>query len=55
MSKYGVISGPDFPVFRRNTQIYFVNLRIQSEHRKMWTWNNSVFENFSAVVVLLNQ
>ena len=26
MSKYGVISGPYFPVFRLNTEIYSVNL-----------------------------
>ena len=29
--KYGVISGPCFPVFGLNTEIYGVNLRIQSE------------------------
>ena len=27
MSKYGVISGPYFPVFGLNAEIYFVNLR----------------------------
>ena len=27
LSKYGVISGPFFPVFRLNTEIYGVNLR----------------------------
>ena len=32
VSKYGVISGPYFPVFGLNTEIYFVNLRIQSEY-----------------------
>ena len=31
VSKYGVISGPCFPVFELNTEIYEVNLRIQSE------------------------
>ena len=30
VSKYGVISGPYFPVFGLNTEIYEVNLRIQS-------------------------
>ena len=29
--KYGVISGPCFPVFGRTTEIYRVNLRIQPE------------------------
>ena len=47
VSKYGVISGPYFPVFGLNTEIYFVNLRIQSEYRKIRTRNNSVFEHFS--------
>ena len=28
VSKYGVISGPYFPVSGLNTEIYFVNLRI---------------------------
>ena len=31
MSQYGVISVPYFPVLGLNTEIYFVNLRIQSE------------------------
>ena len=30
-----------------NTEIYFVNLRIQSEYRKIRTRNNSVFGHFS--------
>ena len=47
MSKYGVISGPYFPVFGLNTEIYFRNLGIQSEYRKMRTRNNSVFGHFS--------
>ena len=50
VSKYGVISGPYFPIFGLNTAIYFVNLRIQSEYRKMWTRNNSVFGHFSRSV-----
>ena len=37
MSKYGVFSGPYFPVFRLNTEIYFVNLRIQSKYGKIRT------------------
>ena len=51
MSKYGVISGPYFPVFRLNTEICFVNLRIQSEYRKIRTRNNSVFGHFSRCVL----
>ena len=47
MSKYGAISGPYFPVFGLNAEIYGVNLRIQSECRKIRTRNNSVFGPFS--------
>ena len=46
MPKYGVISGPYFPVFGLN-EIYFVNLRIQSKYRKIRTRNNSIFGHFS--------
>ena len=46
MSKYGVFSGPYFPVFR-HWIIYRVNLRIQSEDVKIWTRENSVFGHFS--------
>ena len=34
-SKYGVISGPYSHVFRLNTESYGVNLRIQSEYKKI--------------------
>ena len=47
ISKYGVISGPYFPVFGVNTEIYGVHLRIQYEYRKIWTRKNSVFGHFS--------
>ena len=47
MSKYGVFSGLYFPVFGMNTETYGVNLRIQSEYRKIRTRKNSVFEQFS--------
>ena len=43
LSKYGVFSGPYFPVFRLNTEIY---LRIQSEYRNIRTRKNSVFGHF---------
>ena len=47
LSKYGVISGLYFPVFGLNTEIYEINLRIQSAYRKIRTRNNSVFGQFS--------
>ena len=47
MYKYGVFCGPYFPAFGLNTKIYFVNLRIQSEYRKIQTRKNSVFGYFS--------
>ena len=46
MSKYGVISGPYFFVFGLNTEIYSLNVSIQSEYRKIRTRNNSVFGHF---------
>ena len=61
MSKYGVISGLYFPVFRLNTEIYcspntgkygdLLNPRIQSEYRKIWTRTNSVFGFISGRVL----
>ena len=45
VAKYGVFSGPYFPVFGLNT--YSVNLRIQSEYRKIQARNHSVFGLFS--------
>ena len=42
--KYGVFSGPYFPVFGLNTEIY---LRVQSEYKKIRTRKNSVFGHFS--------
>ena len=53
VSKYGDFSGPYFLVFRLNTQIYFVNLCIQSEYRKIGTRKNSVFGYFSRSSFLL--
>ena len=50
MSKYGVISGQYFPVSGLNTEIYGVNLRIQSKYGKIRTRKNSVFEHFSRSV-----
>ena len=47
VSNYGVFSDPYFPVFGLNTEIYGVNLRIQSEYRKIRTRKNSVFGHIS--------
>ena len=47
MSKYRVTSRPYFAIFRLNTEIYSVNLRIQSEYRKIRR-NNSAFGHFHA-------
>ena len=47
MSKYGVFSGPYFPVFGLNTVICLTNLCIQSENRKIRTIKNSGFGQFS--------
>ena len=44
VSKYGVFSGPHFPVFRLNTEIYG---NVQSEYRKMCTRKSSVCGHFS--------
>ena len=47
VSKYGVFSGPYFPVFGLNAEIYGVNLPIQSKYGKIRTRKNSVFGHFS--------
>ena len=50
MSKYAVFSGPYFPVFGMNTEIYAVNHHFHSEYRKVRTRKNSVFGRFSRSV-----
>ena len=40
-------SGPYFPVFGLNTAIYSVNIRLQTEYRKIRTRNNFIFGHFS--------
>ena len=42
VSKYGVFSGPYFPVCGLNSERYFVSLRIQSECGKIRTRKSSV-------------
>ena len=52
MSKCGVISGQYFSVFRLNMEIYSVNIRFQSEYRKIQTRNNSVCGPFSRSAIV---
>ena len=52
VSKYGVFSGPYFLVIGLNTEIYGVNLYIQSEYRKIRTRKNSVFGHFSRSAII---
>ena len=40
-------SGPYLPVFGLNTEIYGVNLLIQSGYRKIWTGKYFLFGHFS--------
>ena len=42
-------SGPYFPVFRLNTEIYGVNFRIKSEYRKIRTRKTPYLDIFHAV------
>ena len=51
-SKYGFFFGSYFPVVRLNTEIYSVNLCIQSKHRKIRTRKISIFGHFHAVYLL---
>ena len=50
VSKYGVFSGLYFPLFGLNMGIYSVDLRIQSEYRKIRTRKNSVFGHFTQCI-----
>ena len=50
VSKYGVFSGPYFPLFWMNSENYSLNFRIQSKYRKIWTRKNAVFGHFSRSV-----
>ena len=51
VSKYGVFSGPYYPLFGLNTEIYSVNLRIQSKCRKYGAEKTPYLDTFHAVVV----
>ena len=49
VSKYGVFSGPYFPLFGLNTEIYSVNLRIQSKSGKHGPESSPYLDTFHAV------
>ena len=51
MSKYGVISGPYFPVLGLSIDIYFINLCIQSKYRKIGTRKTPHLDPFYAVEI----
>ena len=51
VSKCGVFLGPCFPVFELNTEIYSVNLRIQSKYGKAQTRKNYVFGHFTQCIL----
>ena len=50
VSKCRVISGPYFPVFGLNTEIYAVNLSIHSENRKFRTEITPHLDSFHGVI-----
>ena len=52
VSKYGVFSGPYFPAFGLNTEIYSVNLRIQPNTRKYGPEKTPYLDTFHTVLVL---
>ena len=53
VSKYGVFSGPFFPLFLLNTEIYGESLRIQSEYGKYGPEKTPYLDTFHAVFVFL--
>ena len=54
MTKYGVFSGPYFPVFGINTEIYEVNLCIQSKYGKIRTRRKPYLNTFYAVCLFFS-
>ena len=54
VSKYGVFSGPYFPVFGLNTGIYGVDLCILPEYRKIRTRKTSIFGHYLRSVIHLS-
>ena len=53
LSKYGVTSGPYFPVFGLNMERYSMSLRIQSEYRKNGSEVTPYLDTFHEVPVSL--
>ena len=51
MANYGVFCGPYFPVFRLNTEIYGVNLRIWSKWRECGPEKTPYLDTFHAVLL----
>ena len=51
VSKYGVFSGPYFPIVGLNTETYGVNLRVPSKYGKIRTRKNSVLDTSHAVLM----
>ena len=47
--KYGAFSGPYFPAFVLNTEIYGVNICVQSECGKILTRKNSLVVHFTRI------
>ena len=54
-AKYEVLYGPYFPVFGVNTEIYSINLRIQSKYGKIRTRKNSVYGHFLRSAKVMNE
>ena len=50
--EFTVFSGPYFPAFGLSTEIYFVNIRIQSKCGNIRTRENSESRHFSHIVLL---
>ena len=53
-SVFGVFSGPYFPAFGLNMEIFSVNLRIQSKCGKIWTRKTQNTDTFYTVIGLKN-
>ena len=54
VSNYGIFSGPYFPTFGQKTEIYEVNLCIQSECGKIQTIKPPYLDTFHAVIISEN-
>ena len=54
VSKYGVISGPYFPAFELNMEIYGVNISVSTKTGKYGPEVIPYLDNFHAVCITLN-